>query len=63
MRIRIPKGAHAGLLNGLSDVYSTSEVLLQRNAKLRVSAVGDIVNTDYKIGKFPTKYMELDLLP
>ena len=63
MRINIPKGAHAGLLQGVGEVWSSSEVLLQRNAKLRVRQVYEITNENYKIGKFPTKQIVLDLIP
>lgn len=63
MRINIPKGAHAALLQGVGDVYSSSEVLLPRNARLRVRQVYDVVNENYKVGKFPTKQIVLDLIP
>jgi hypothetical protein len=67
MNIRIPKGAHAGLI--FEATRSASEVLLQRNARLRVRHVYDVPDKDYgerfgdKIGVLPTKYIELDLLP
>ena len=62
MRIRIKRGAKAALLGGLPGdrTFSSSEVLLPRNAKLQVRGVHDVVNPSFKVGKFKTISMDVD---
>jgi hypothetical protein len=51
MHILVDKGARVGLLGSIAD-YSSSEVILPRNAKLSILNVYDVLNENMKIGDY-----------